>query len=58
MWWSSTALTKTVSVEQLQERTVGMKLKKEKDFFRGFAIKREKEMSSSKERTGIKREYF
>ena len=51
-------LTKTVSVEQLQERTVGMKLKKEKDFFRGFAIKREKEMSSSKERTGITREYF
>ena len=36
-------LTKTVSVEQLQERTVGMKFKKKKkDFFRGFDIKREK----------------
>ena len=49
-------LTKTVAVEQLQEKTVGMKLKKKKiflellilrekkNFFRGFAIKREKEM--------------
>lgn len=35
-------LTKTVAVEQLQEKTVGMKLKKKKDFFRAFDIEREK----------------
>ena len=43
-------LTETVSVEQLQERTVGMKLEKKSFFFlRRFAIKRERKEAMAKE---------
>ena len=42
-------LTETVSAEQLQERTVGMKLEKKCFFLRRFAIKRERKEAVAKE---------